>query len=74
VVVTLITDPLRRSTAASGNTCSRWQFVERRARTPDDGGTFPQQFLGDAVADAAAGAGDDGDLAIQLTHVLPPSG
>ncbi len=33
-----------------------------------DGGALGGQFLGDAAADAAAGAGDDGDLVVKLAH------
>ena len=34
----------------------------------DDGGAGAQQFVRDADADTAAGAGDDGDLAVEHTH------
>ena len=33
-----------------------------------DGGALRGQFFRDAAADAAAGAGDDGDLVVQLAH------
>ena len=33
-----------------------------------DGGALGGEFLGDAAADAAAGAGDDRDLVVKLAH------
>ena len=72
LAVALIADPLRgarcpvRFDAGNG--------VQRRARAADDRGARAQQFVGDTDADAAAGSGDDRDLAVENTHLstFPP--
>jgi hypothetical protein len=48
------------------------RIFPRRGVVDDHGGTGRRKTLGDAGADTLGGAGDDGDLAVQLAHQISP--
>ena len=64
-MVALVADALFGARRPVGVVGGARQAGQRSARAPHDDGAGPEEFVGDSDADAATGAGDDGDLAVQ---------
>src|SRR5271166_5047098 len=69
MVIALVANLLRR--AGRPVRFDAGDVVQGRARAPDDRRTGSEQFVRDADPDAAAGSGDDRDLAFKDAHHGP---